>query len=35
MDLESSCRAEPCELAADSGETWNLAWLDDDQTATG
>lgn len=35
MDLESSCRVDTCEFAADSGETWNLFWLEDNQTARG
>lgn len=35
VDLESSCRVDTCEFAADSGETWNLFWLEDNQTARG
>lgn len=34
VDLESSCRVDPCEFAADSGRIWKLYWLDDNQTAT-
>lgn len=35
VDLESSCGVDPCELAADFGETWNLRRLDRNQTARG
>lgn len=35
VDLESSCRVDPCEFAAESGETWKLFRLDNNQTARG
>lgn len=36
VDLESSCRVDPCEFAADSGVGLGTSfWLDDNQTARG